>query len=598
MTTVVAFIFWIASLQGTPAATVPQPPRLPARTTVEGTTVRSDASDSLSFVTLKLVPLDEQVTAQLTARGGANSSGNYQVQSDAAGKFQFANILPGRYAITAEREGFVPADQFLPGPRQSMLSILTISAGMKVDGLIVAMNPVPTISGTVYSPLGQRLAGVTVQAYRVQYTPYGRQLVRVASVISHEGGEYRLFRLSPGYYYVTASYSETSLRPWKSILDLTPNLANPDDGYSTVYHPGEMKLANAKVLNLYNGSVSNADISFKETRYYKLSIKVLLPPPQQPNLPPLSNLKVALFPSGTDLGSAQDYVIQGSGMSYSVPHLAEGDYVLVALADFRDPDGNTYVGAVSDTVPVRVTDNVEVEVATMDPFELPGSMARLLAGTFPTGMQVQLVRVDPYARQTMTARVYATGEFTFARVGPGTYDVFVQGMPRNAYLQSAGFSYSDRRLLQIRIDGSLPTRSWHCEPGCPAPHWMSDFPVLVSLGTTGSTVSGLVADANGRLVSGAEIVLVPTDPGLRLRKDRYGIGFADASGAYQLQGIAPGTYTLYAFEKIEPDIYYDPEFNNQIARQGTAVNVSAGLNRPLERALVVITKEDLARLTR
>jgi hypothetical protein len=65
-----------------------------------------------------------------------------------------------------------------------------------------------------------------------------------------------------------------------------------------------------------------------------------------------------------------------------------------------------------------------------------------------------------------------------------------------------------------------------------------------------------------------------------------------------LSGISPGSYTAYAFEKIEPDIYFDPEFNSQISSQGTLVNVGTGLSRPLDRALTVITKDDLMRLTR
>jgi hypothetical protein len=253
---------------------------------------------------------------------------------------------------------------------------------------------------------------------------------------------------------------------------------------------------------------------------------------------------------------------------------------------------------VSDTYPVRLIDDAEVTIATTYPFAIPGTVTGSLNGANSGGPKIQLVRVDPYAKQTMATNIKATGEFTFPRVGPGTYDVFLQGMPRNAYLQGAGFSYSDPRLLRIRIDGSLPTRSWHCEAGCQAPRWMSDFPMVTSMGTNGSAVNGRVADAKGGLVAGAEVVLVPTDPGLRMRKDRYGIGVSDGTGAFQLSGISPGSYTAYAFESIEPDIYFDVEFNNQISRQGTLVNVASGLNRPLEPALTVITRDDLLRFTR
>jgi hypothetical protein len=523
-----------------------------------------------------------------------NPSGNLQVTSDAIGQFQFNGVLPGRYALTAEREGYVPTEQFLPGLRQSAQSILTISAGSKLDGLVVEMTPVPTISGTVYSPIGQRLAGVTVQAYRVQYTPYGRQLLRVASVLSHEGGEYRLFRLTPGYYYVSASYSDRALRQWKSLLELSPNLTNPDDGYSTVYYPGEMQVGNAKAINLYSGAVVNADINFKETRYFRLSVKVLLPPPKE-KVPPLRNTKLALFPVGTDLGSAQDFVIQGSGTNFYVDHLAEGEYVLVALADLQDDKGDTYSGIVSDTLPVRLIDNTEVTIATMYPFDLPGTVSGLLNAANSGEAKIQLVRVDPLANQSLTDNVLANGQFRFKGIGPGVYDVFIQGTPRNAYLLQAGFPYSDRRSLQIRIDANLPPRSVHDENEFIL---ISDVPLTASVNTGGLAVSGRVSDNKGGAVSGAEIILVPADASAKLRRDRYGITYSDGSGAFQLSGISPGSYTAYAFEKIEPDIYFDPEFNSQISSQGTLVNVGTGLSRPLDRALTVITKDDLMRLTR
>jgi hypothetical protein len=549
----------------------------------------------VTFVTLKLVPLDDPGTAPSPlGRGGAITSGNLQVTSDANGEFQFNGVLPGRYAISAEREGYVPADQFLPGLRQSAQSILTITGGLKVDGLVVAMSPVPTISGTVYGPVGQRLAGAVVQAYRVQYTPYGRQLVRVASVLSHEGGEYRLFRLARGYYYVSASYSDRTLRPWKSLLELSSNLTNPDDGYSTVYYPAEMKVADARVINLYGGGVSNADINFRDSRYFRLSVKLLLPQPKE-KIPPLRNTKLAVFPTGTDLGSAQDFVVQGSGTSFSVDHLAEGDYTLVAFADLQDDQGNTYSGIVSDTSLVRLIDNTEVTISTTYPFDLPGTVTGPINAANSGGAKIQLVRVDPLANQTFTESVLANGRFKFMGVGPGTYDVVIQGMPRNGYLQQAGFSYADKRSLQIRIDASQPPRSIHDDNEYVV---VSDAPLIASISIGGLAVSGRVVDEKGGSVAGAEIVLVPTDPLARLRRDRYGITYSDGSGAFQLSGISPGTYTAYAFEKIEPDIYFDSEFNSRISSQGTLMNIGSGLNRPLDRPLSVITTDDLLRLTR
>jgi hypothetical protein len=74
------------------------------------------------------------------------------------------------------------------------------------------------------------------------------------------------------------------------------------------------------------------------------------------------------------------------------------------------------------------------------------------------------------------------------------------------------------------------------------------------------------------------------------------VSSSDASGAFQFTGVAPGAYTAFAFQEIEPGIYYDPDFNAQIAPRGTRVNVDTGLGGAIE--LTVITIEDLARYIR
>jgi hypothetical protein len=278
-----------------------------------------------------------------------------------------------------------------------------------------------------------------------------------------------------------------------------------------------------------------------------------------------------------------------------VDHLAEGDYALVAFADMQDDHGNTYTGIVSDTFPVRLIDNTEVTIATTYPFSIPGTVTGPLNAANSVGTKIQLVRVDPLANQVFTESVLANGQFKFMGVGPGTYDVFVQGMPRNGYLQQAGFSYTDRRSLQIRIDAIQPPRSIHDDNEYVV---VSDAPLIASISVGGLAVSGRVVDERGGSVVDAEIVLVPTDTLARLRRDRYGITYSDGSGAFQLSGISPGNYTAYAFEKIEPDIYFDPEFNSRISSKGTLINIGSGLNRPLDRALNVITMDDLLRLTR
>jgi hypothetical protein len=439
----------------------------------------------------------------------------------------------------------------------------------------------------------------------VQYSPYGRQLFRVSSVLSHEGGAYRLFDLTPGYYYVSARYSAQSLQLWNSMLELSPNLMNPDDGYATVFYPGEMKTDDAKMINLRRvREVANADIVFKETQYFKLSI-TLTPPAAEP-LPGipiggrlLPNSKVAVFPVGIDLGAALDYRVSGNGTKFSVDRLAEGDYVLVAFADVPGATGNAESMVVSDTQRIHIAGDAQAAIAEMDPIQIPGNVTMGARPSLLAGTQVQLVRVDPSANETFVAKVDPSGHFMLSNVGPGIYDVFLKSLPRNAYVyvQSAGFANStDRQSVQIRIDANLPPRSWKCLDGpCDKPVLVSDS-LMISYSPNGAAANGTVTKREGGKAEGAEIVLVPNDPISRLRRDRYGIAYSDASGRFQIQGIPAGSYMAYAFQRLEPDIYYDRDFNLQIASKGIPVNIGALAATPI--TLSLITADDVASVTR
>ena len=168
-------------------------------------------------------------------------------------------------------------------------------------------------------------------------------------------------------------------------------------------------------------------------------------------------------------------------------------------------------------------------------------------------------------------------------------------MPANAFLQEAGFSIAERQKLQIRIDGNQPRREWVVSTDGQRARLVS-VPLSLTLNLTGNSASGRVTDASRKPFPRAQVVLVPTSPLVRTRRDRYYISTSDAAGAFQISGIVPGAYTAYAFQDLEPGMYYDPEFNAQIAPRGVRVNIGLGAGGSID--LTAITAEELARYVR
>src|SRR5439155_8552050 len=84
-----------------------------------------------------------------------------------------------------------------------------------------------------YFPNGEPLAAAVVQAYRWRYTPFGRRMKIVKTALTDDSGEYRLFRLTFGEYIVSASYSHRSQRSALNGRQVSANVPDPDEGYTT-----------------------------------------------------------------------------------------------------------------------------------------------------------------------------------------------------------------------------------------------------------------------------------------------------------------------------------------------------------------------------
>jgi hypothetical protein len=91
----------------------------------------------------------------------------------------------------------------------------------------------------------------------------------------------------------------------------------------------------------------------------------------------------------------------------------------------------------------------------------------------------------------------------------------------------------------------------------------------------GAVVDGLVANTKSEPVANAVVVAVP-EPRLRSRTDRYYKTVTDQSGRFTLHGVTPGAYTLIAWESVDGEAYYNPEFLNKYAGQGKALHLTEG----------------------
>jgi hypothetical protein len=98
--------------------------------------------------------------------------------------------------------------------------------------------------------------------------------------------------------------------------------------------------------------------------------------------------------------------------------------------------------------------------------------------------------------------------------------------------------------------------------------------VEIVLAHDGGQLDGMALGADEKPVAGATILLAP-ESRLRSRADLFHQVESDQYGRFSITGIAPGEYKVFAWDDVEPGIWWDPEFLNKYESQGEAVKFDA-----------------------
>ena len=85
---------------------------------------------------------------------------------------------------------------------------ITLQAGQTLKDVAFRLTPAGTITGRVTDSVGEPMAGITIQFLRPTYAPNGkRTFANVTNTRTNDLGEYRLYWVTPGQYYINANPS-------------------------------------------------------------------------------------------------------------------------------------------------------------------------------------------------------------------------------------------------------------------------------------------------------------------------------------------------------------------------------------------------------
>jgi hypothetical protein len=186
-----------ATSQNRPQQQAPSP-----KGTVQGLVVRAGTGQPLKGVRISFQRSAQQPQQALLFEGAPAALNTVTAAvTDAAGRFVVTGVEAGQYRVFAEREGFI-RQEF--GQRRATGSgtLVNVAAGQELT-LSFSLPVAGVISGRVFNEENEPVSRLTVQAYTYRYVDGKRSLAPVGSGQTNDLGEYRIFWLPPGDYFVS-----------------------------------------------------------------------------------------------------------------------------------------------------------------------------------------------------------------------------------------------------------------------------------------------------------------------------------------------------------------------------------------------------------
>jgi hypothetical protein len=399
------------------------------------------------------------------------------------------------------------------------------------------------VEGRIVDSDGEPMAEVEVMLERFMTIEGKRNLRPMGGGSTDDRGQFRLFGIEAGKYYVSAQY-----RDWNSE-------AEEDSTYPPIYFPGTANAHEATRIDVVSGGqVSGIDITLSETKAFSISGKVLS-----------SDGKPALHTTLTkmrmDAAEWRDWDSRDEGTdaegNFKLGGLLPGRYRLTAetrrgdkiqmasiMVDVGSEDIRSVVLSLGEGA--EVSGNVIVE----------GGNAKLLPPTMRLFLQPEGGSFMGWSMRG--GEVLEDQTFAFRDVSEGAY--FFTTFPQlpNLYLKSV------RVQGKEALDQPFEVRNGEKVTGAE-----------LVFSTEGGEVSGVVKqDQDGEIVKGATVLVFSTDAARQGPRSRWTrTTQSDQQGRYQLSALAPGEYLICALQNHQAGAESSTEYLQELAKNAKTLSV-------------------------
>lgn len=617
----------------------PQAQKPPAaKGTISGTVVKATTGEPVARVQVSITPVRSAPTptgvdplATTGARGEGGDGGRVTLEAamgqllaiptamtDDQGAFVIKDVPAGSYRVNAVRNGY-SRQEFGQKTVGRPGSVLNVKAGQDVKDIAFRLTPAATIVGRISDTNGDPLPGVSVQAMRSTFDATGkRSLQPVGAAKTNDLGEYRLYWMNPGRYFVNANAAATGLEAIAAMSaqaqaasgqePSTPEEAaliaqsqsilgpgkNPNEaanvGLVTSYYPNTLDSSRAVAIELQPGSEIRG-IDFTLTKEQKVRIRGKIIDAGTGKPPQMAQVSLTPREGGGGLldgllgsigGALQGNTYDPATGVFEAREVASGSYYLQVMSQAQvqpnagargaDPANATdALAALSSMNTTKVSVDVlgadidNLNITVTPGITIPGRI-RLEAGPVAPGGQSQ----NPFEKLSVSLQSSGGLDILALLGGSGNSKPAADGtftLPKTApgdYKVSVSGMTPNMYIKEARLEQR---------------DILSGVTIGTSInGTLEVTVSpnagqleGTITDALSKPVTGTVAVLIPDKD--RDRHELFKITSTDQMGHFTMRGVVPGSYKLFSWEDIEAFSFFDADVLKGYEEKGKPVMI-------------------------
>jgi protocatechuate 3,4-dioxygenase beta subunit len=528
----------------------PQPPAQtpppPATATIRGRVIAGDTGLALRRTEVRLNQVD---APSGTTTGAAARRENRTASTDADGKYEFKNLPGGKYYISAFKALYVQASSARQQGNAPSKPI-ELQAGEMLDRVDFTLLRGGVITGRVVDEFGEPLSGLDISLLRVQMTNGRRQLLPTSHGSTNDIGEFRVFGLEPGQYYVQAV--------WRRMASGDPT--SPDrNGYPVTYFPGTTNEAEAQRFTVVAGqTISNLAMALSPIKTARVEGTVV-----DVDGRPMGNGFLEVLHEGANNNFMGRQPVQPDG-TFTFASLAPGDYT------FRTQATPTRQNVGMMKLTVGSEDIKDLRLVAMPLAIITGRIVvdpSLSPPNTPLSLMTTAEDQPPMPGSRRPARVADDLSFELTAM-PGRNRISMTLPP--------GWAMRSVRVNSVEvIDDGIDVKPGEKITG-----------VDVELTTKIAVIGGRVTNTRGEPVKDYTLLIFPTDSKRWKPSGRYlRTARPEPDGRFKVSGLPPADYYIVAIGKMEPGQWAEPDFLERIRERATSVTIMDGETKTIDLRL-------------